>query len=303
MPPSDRTDLSVHFMHPAPALAGLVSGYHIYSAGPLGSPVWDELFFPGWANIRLTLIDGGWQCGSVGQAMQVVPQIALFGPSSRGIHSRAHGGLMIGAGITPLGWHRLFKNPAYLFADLIEPLAGQIACIPPGLLERAQIDSSPQAVKALFDEWLTSCLRPPSRALPAIAALFASLTKDNHTDLASVEAALDLSATQLRRITRRHFGFAPKLLLRRTRFLKSITQIITLPTANWSMAIDSSYFDYAHFVRDCQDFLGMSPREFLALDRPMTHLSLAMRAKQLGAPVQGMHSVSMDHPALPDGGK
>lgn len=296
-------NLSVEFMHPAPALVGLVSGYHIYSAGPLGSPVWDELFFPGWANIRLTLIDGGWQCGSVGHPLRPVPPICLFGPSSRGVHSRSHGGLMVGAGITPLGWHRLFNGPAHAHADTIEPLEGQIVDIPSDLLARVQSDPSPLAVKSVFDDWLTACLRPPSRSAPIIAALFARLADAHHSALADFESALGLSASQLRRMTRTHFGFPPKLLLRRTRFLKSITRIITLPSSNWSTAIDTSYYDYAHFVRDCQEFLGMSPREFLALDRPMTHLSLAMRAKQLGAPLQGIHKVPDDDPPLPDRGK
>lgn len=298
-----KADLSVQFMHPAPALAGLVSGYHIYSAGPLGSPVWEELFFPGWANIRFTLIDGGWHCASVGEIMRPVPSIALFGPSSRGIHSRSQGGLMVGAGITPLGWHRLFNGPAYALADRIEPLAGHMACSPANLMDHARADPSPMSVKALFDQWLTTCLRPPSRSSRDIAALFARLTDTNDTALAELETALDLSASQLRRMTRYHFGFPPKLLLRRTRFLKSITRIITLPSSNWSTAIESSYYDYAHFVRDCQEFLGMSPREFLALDRPMTHLSLAMRAKQLGAPLQGIHKAHLDDPPLPDEGK
>lgn len=291
-PTIDRPDLSVQFMRPDPALDGLVSGYHVYSAGPPGSPVWDELFFPGWSNIRLTLIDGGWQCGSVGQPILPVPELSLFGPASRGVHSRSSGGLMVGAGITPLGWHRLFSAPAYTLADRIEPLAEHLSHVPQDLMTRCQTDPSPDAIKAVFDQWLVACLRPVSPSAHLVASLFKRLTDFDDMDLSDVETALCLSPSQSRRLARNHFGFPPKLLLRRMRFLKSITSIIGAPDSNWSGAIDDRYFDYAHFVRDCQHFLGMAPRKFLALDRPMTRLSMAMRTKQLGAPVQGLHKGS-----------
>ena len=287
-------DLSVQFMRPAPSLEGLVSGYHVYCAGPPGSPVWQELFFPGWSNIRLTLEDGGWHCAPVGEPMRPVPEIALFGPASRGVHSRSTGGLMVGAGITPLGWHRLFRVPAHVLTDCIVPLSPHIAHVPEGLIERARHDPSPQAIQQLFDEWLTSCLRPALPVAPSIAGLFSRLTHSDDSELADLQTVLDLSASQLRRLARNHFGLPPKLLLRRTRFLKSISSIISMPDTNWSGVIDQRYFDYAHFVRDCQEFLGMAPSKFLALDRPMTRLSMMKRAEQLGAPLQGLHRPDPD---------
>lgn len=300
MTTGDRADLSVQFMRPSPLLEGLVSGYHVYSAGPLGSPVWEELFFPGWTNIRFTLIDGGWHCGPVGMSLEPVPQQSVFGPSSRGIYSRSNGGLMIGIGITPRGWHRFFKTPANVLADRILSLSSQIAAVPPTLIEDLRVDPSPDAIRHRFDDWLISIMRPPIRSDSKVAELFDWLATANETDVARTGSALGLSNSQLRRLALSNFGFPPKLLLRRSRFLKSITRIISQPDRNWSETIDESYFDYAHFVRDCQDFLGMAPRQFFALDRPMTRLSLAMRAKQLGAPLQGLHGSSAMDQLLPD---
>lgn len=296
MTPTDRADLSVQFMRPAPELLYLVSGYHIYSAGPVGSPVWEELFFPGWTNIRLTLADGAWHCGPVGSALAPVPPLSLFGPSSRGLHSRSHGGLMVGIGITPMGWHRFFPTPAHALADRIVPLDDHMAEIPAGLLADAQADPSPPAIKAVFDSWLIASLRPASRSADHISALFDWLTATTEVEIAAMHHHLGLTDSQLRRLSRNHFGFAPKMLLRRARFLKSITRIISEPDKNWSGTIEESYFDYAHFVRDCQQFLGMAPRQFLALDRPMTRLSLATRTRQLGAPLQALHRTA----PLPD---
>jgi len=287
-------------MHPAPHLAGLVSGYHIYSAGPLGGPAWQELFFPGWANLRLTLRNGDWHCAPVGEPLRPVPLASLFGPASRGLNSLSHGGLMVGVGITPLGWHRFFAQPAHGLADRIVPLVDYISGDVAALHAAACADPTPNAIKHLFDDWLTHRLRPPSALSPAIARLFDWLATTHEVDVVSAEQALGLLRSQLRRLARHHFGFSAKLLLRRSRFLKSITRVIAAPSDNWSEAIDASYYDYAHFVRDCQDFLGMAPRQFLALERPMTHLSLATRTRQLGAPLQGLHHSGLPVTPTPD---
>jgi len=55
-------------------------------------------------------------------------------------------------------------------------------------------------------------------------------------------------------------------LLRRQRFMRSLTQFMLDPGVNWSDAIDGSYHDQAQFVRDCRQFLGMTPRQYAALD-------------------------------------
>lgn len=289
--PDPRGDLAVQFMRPDAALEGLVMGYHIYSAGPVGGPVWDELFFPGWANIRFILVNGNWQCGLVGEPLAPVPAASLFGPASRGINSRAHGGLMAGIGITPMGWQRLFDIPAYQVADDILPLSTLIGDCAPELHAALLDDPSPAAVKASFDGWLLARLRPPGRGDTLVRRLFDYLTDTHGVGITDMEAALGASHVQIRRIARTHFGFPSKLLLRRSRFLKSWMAIMARPLQNWSEEIDATYYDYSHFVRDCQLFLGIPPRQFLALDRPMTALSLANRAKVLGAPAQGLHVV------------
>ena len=289
-------------MRPSDALTGLVSGYHIYSAGPPGSPAWDELFFPGWANIRFILVNGGWQCGSVGGPMLAVPTASLFGPASRGINSRSHGGMMAGIGITPLGWHRLFAQPAHSIADQILPLHQLVDAPVEHLHGRLSADPTPSGVKAAFDDWLVARLRPAKPSTDLVIRLFDYLGSAHGVSVSEMESALRATHVQIRRIARSHFGFAPKLLLRRSRFLKSWMAITAAPSDNWSEGIDASYYDYSHFVRDCQHFLGMPPRRFLALDRPMTALSLARRTEILGAPTQGLHRPSPPSPRAADAG-
>jgi len=101
--------------------------------------------------------------------------------------------------------------------------------------------------------------------------------------------AAGLPAHTLERLCRRHFGFAPSLLLRRQRFMRSLAQYMIDPSLKWIGAIDGHYHDQAQFVRDFHRFMGMSPREYAA--RPHPVLSAVMRARQAaaGAAVQALH--------------
>ncbi|MGX7952216.1 helix-turn-helix domain-containing protein [Tsuneonella sp. HG249] len=97
-----------------------------------------------------------------------------------------------------------------------------------------------------------------------------------------------MSVRSLERLARSAFGFNPKLLIRRARFLRSLHAVASAQANERSAAIDPAYTDYSHFVRDAQEFLGMSPQAFLKLDNPMLKQSLALRKAVLGAPAQAL---------------
>jgi methylphosphotriester-DNA--protein-cysteine methyltransferase len=102
-------------------------------------------------------------------------------------------------------------------------------------------------------------------------------------------AVAGLPAHTLERTCRRHFGFPPRLLLRRQRFMRSLSQYMLDPSLKWIGAIDSHYHDQAQFVRDFHAFMDMSPSEYAA--RPHPVLGAVMRARQdaAGAAVQALH--------------
>jgi len=95
----------------------------------------------------------------------------------------------------------------------------------------------------------------------------------------------------LQRLTNRAFGFPPKILLRRARFLRSLHAMRASRRGEASSVIDPAYTDYSHFVRDSQDFLGMSPQAFLNFDMPLMKNSLALRKEVLGTPAQVLDPV------------
>lgn len=281
------------FALPDTALLPYVSGYHVYSAGGrLGAPVTDW-FFPGWSNIRFTFEAGPWEVnfGTGGEIFRV-PPASLFGPASKAICSVAEGGILIGAGLTPLGYASLVKTPAQWMTDRVSALGEvwQGAEALHGALSRA---GSMHEIKALFDQEIFQRLKRPRAETEArILAIHGLLVRDHGISVEETAARLGLPLRSLNRLTASTFGFSPKLLLRRSRFLKSLVAAIREPGRPLSETIDAAYFDQSHFIRDSHDFLGMAPQKFLDAVTPLMRQSIANRERALGGPMQGLHTVN-----------
>jgi hypothetical protein len=65
----------------------------------------------------------------------------------------------------------------------------------------------------------------------------------------------------------------------------------------WASRIEASYYDHSHFNRDAQEFLGMSPSEFLRLPKPLNDASARLRTQILGAPAQALLQPRLTEPA------
>ena len=98
-----------------------------------------------------------------------------------------------------------------------------------------------------------------------------------------------LSPRSVKRFSRRVFGFMPILLLRRQRFLRSLSQFMLDPSMRWIKTLDSQYFDQAHFARDFNRFMGMSARPYAGLDYPILGAAAFARMASAGASMQVLH--------------
>jgi len=99
-----------------------------------------------------------------------------------------------------------------------------------------------------------------------------------------------MSARTLERLSRKYFGFSPKLLMRRQRFMRSLTAFMLAESAHsdtcWSAAMDEEYFDQPQFSREFHEFMTMLPREYAALDRPILSSFIEARARSWGSAAQ-----------------
>lgn len=277
------------YWKPCAQLEGLISGYHLYTVAPPPGEVHRDVFQPAWFNLRILLDPSTrWhvRCGE-GERIRV-PDVALFGPSSVACWSESEAGTVVGAGITPQGWASLGTRPAADLANTVVA-AHSIFGSPVDALAR-QVRQAPdvQALPAILDRWFLERILTPPRDEDAIARLASALLDPTVRTVAQLSANVGMASRSLERLSLRAFGFPPKLLLRRARFLRSLHALIRGGPGRRALAIDAGYTDYPHFIREAHEFLGMKPTQFLEACGPMFTRSLQLRDAVLGAPAQAL---------------
>ncbi|MFL0672269.1 MAG: helix-turn-helix domain-containing protein [Erythrobacter sp.] len=282
--------VTVHFVLPAPELRPFVTTYYRTElvVGP-GEWVEDHLH-PEWANLRF-LSGTPAQAAIGGDPLVASPDFAVTGPTSRATRFRLGGGRSWGIGLLPLGWASLLRVEAGDYADrfvdgrrdrafaALVPLADALAR---GRGDHAEDLALIEAHMArLFDQRLA--------ADPAILALNDALVDPEMVSVADLAAQLGMNVRSLERLSRRAFGFPPKLLLRRQRFLRSLARFMLDPSLKWLGALDCHYHDQSHFVRDFKRFMGMSPSAYAKLEKPLLVAATRARMEIAGAALQGLH--------------
>ena len=290
MPPG----MAIRYDQPCAALTDLITGYHVYhSAGPSSLGQVDH-FLPGTANVRFAFDAGPISVAIGRRTFRDVPAAVLYGPTGTALKATTNGGVMIGFGVSALGWSRLFRQSAGDVCNRIVPLGDALGPAAAARLVAAlRGTESDDQVAPVLDTLLSEMLGPPPADEAKIRRLTSLIAQDGTQDVAAVAEALGLTGQALRRLSVRHFGFTPKMLLRRARFLRSFLRLFRTGGATDYSVIDKSYFDMSHFLRDADTFLGMTPRRFMATQTPFLDASVRARAAVLGAPTQALHPVSI----------
>lgn len=275
----------IRFYLPSEGLRPLVTSYYfLESAGPL-----DDFTHPEWANIRFVL-NGVWRFEDGEGRETVEPSRAtLFGPTDRARRFMTDGGLVLGVGLTPLGWLTLIDDDASDFANLVVPLGRQLGPSGSAIHARLLEARSDAERVAILDTILDA--RPASqsayRALAVqVQQALLSGTVDQVGDLAE---QLGIEQRTLHRVCTSVFGFPPVRLLRRQRFLRTLAKVRDQLDQPLGELIDSGYYDQAHFNRDFKACMGMTPLAYFRLPREALRRAGEERRRVLGAPVQGLH--------------
>lgn len=273
-------------------LAPYVSGYHLYAVGETHGEPHRGAFEPAWASLRIAVTEGSeWRVRQIRGEWLSPPPVALFGPSSTLTWSESEAGILVGAGIRPRGWRRLFGSPASEWADRIDecPTLGDVP--PEEIRDRFRQCHDDDAVPRLFNALFRGALGSPSAIDLAIARIEAALVDPAIETVEALTKATGLHVRRLERLSHSAFGFPPKLLLRRARFLRSLHAIRAFGRGGGSTAIDPGYTDHSHFIRDSHHFLGLSPQAFLEIEMPLLRDSLALRKTVLGTAAQALDGI------------
>jgi len=287
----------VRFARPAPALADCLAGYHSYDVELLIDETREEIFFPAWANIRFQLTGKPWAMRYGAVRIDPIPRNALFGPTGCAGFAEFSGGHMFGVGVTPMGWARLIGGDASRLTDTILPLEAVLGADAAMLAARiAAVRDSFEAMVETLETYLLARLARSRPAAPELARIMGLLNNPGIESVEQAAARLAMPVWQFTRLCRRNFGFAPKRLMRRARFLRTLMALREPSPLPWTERIEESYHDQSHFIRDCHDFLGMTPGQFLARAQPVASTSFAERTRVLGAPAQALQRGSDDRP-------
>ncbi len=281
------------FIQPHPALKRYLSSYYFFEIDAGDELPQDDLLYPEWASARF-MLRGSIPAAVVPDPLEDVPRVSMTGPTSRAVRIQCVSAVMVGIGMLPLGWMKFCSPSADAHGDRVVDVESE-----PGFSLFAAIWqdikslSDPESIAAKFDEYLLAALKiaseNPAKELE-IERVHTALANPEIADVAALEQATGLTVQQLERLCRRTFGFTPKKLLRRQRFLRSLAVQMMNPDMKWSNALDPHYHDQAHFNRDFRDFMGMSPSEYLAMPRPISRGAVLARNAALGDPLQVLQS-------------
>ena len=282
-------DVRVRFYVPSEALRPHFTTFYITEVRvPDGGRVTDWMH-PEWANLRI--VSGGHPESELAGVRYDGLGASFTGPTSTTLRFTVGNVRVWGIGMLPLGWARLVGAPAHEYANRIwdthrEPALASFRPLADGVFGPEPDEAAELArIEAHFAARMHGTVPDEAR----IVACHRALVDEDISTVAEMAETAGLPSHTLERLCRKHFGFPPRLLLRRQRFMRSLAQYMLDPSLRWIGAIDSHYHDQAQFVRDFHAFMGMSPSEYAGIPHPV--LSAVMRARQeaAGAAVQALH--------------
>ncbi len=284
---SPDCSVSVRFYAPPEALRRCITTFYLVEFNaPEGARVSDQLH-PEWANLRF--FSSGDPEGQLPDSSIVSsPRLIVTGPSSRAVPFTVGHTRMWGVGLLPLGWARCVGQPAAGFADAVidgmqSPAFSRFHALASTLFGSA---ANPAAEHAQLSSFFMQIGSAPIADEDRIVAIHAAMVNPEIDSVAELVALTGISQRTIERLAKRVFGFPPKLLLRRQRFMRSLSQYMLDPSLKWIGAIDGHYHDQAQFVRDFKRFMGMTPREYAAMEHPILGAMVQARARFAGSAVQ-----------------
>jgi len=279
----------VRFYPPPEDLRRYFTTFYVTDFNPPEGEVLCDSLQPEWAGLRFFDPVGpeAWLDGS-----ERLKDVRFFasGPSSRPTHFIMPRTRMWGIGFLPLGWARFVGHNASKAANLV--CDGRIDPRLAKFVPLADCIFSARPDEAEELERIVAFFRginaEPHVDERRIVAIHAAIIDENLTSVSELVDRVAASQRTVERICARHFGFSPKLLLRRQRFMRSLAHFMLDPSLKWIGAMDSHYHDQAQFVRDFREFMGVSPREYAATPHPILGPVMRERFRAFGTPVQTM---------------
>ncbi len=275
----------LRFHLPDPGLRDCISAYYSLE---VGDEAIDDRLHPEWANIRFAL-RGDWTWSLAG-GLDPSPAATLFGPTGKSARiTGSPRALLFGIGLLPMGWARLVQAPAKLFANRAVSLSEMWGDKADRLHRALAGDPDDEDRVHRLDQLLLGLLAQSPPPEPHLAAIHRTLVSGDIATVSAFAAEVGVTQRTLERLCPKLFGFAPKPLLRRQRFLRGLDRVVHNPDRTLTELLEDGYADQSHFVREFRAFMGLTPTAYFAEPRTMMRLAGAERERVVGQTMQGLH--------------
>lgn len=170
---------------------------------------------------------------------------------------------IFGAYLYPFALPRLFGYPAYDFTNASIDLESVIGRDGRTLDERMIAAESNERRVEIVSEFLLARLRENARDLPPVhRAVHSMLAAKGCVNIASLARDHAVSTRQFERRFKEVAGLSPKLYSRIVRFQAATQYRMNGHRDLTDIAYACGYYDQSHFINDCREFSGYSPKEY-----------------------------------------
>ena len=284
---SQECKVRARFYRPPGRLARYFTTFYLTEISLADGGRVNDLLHPEWANLRFhsgglpatTTLDGRHIAGT---------SFIATGPSSRALEFEIGAGRSWGVGLLPLGFARFVGAEAADLADTVSDgfAPGPFAVFAPLAAQIFGPEPDEATELARITAWLGEFVHHRAGQEDQIEAVHAALVNSEVATVADFAARAGLGIRTLERVCHRAFGFTPKMLLRRQRFMRSLAPFMLDPSLKWIGAMDGHYHDQAQFVREFREFMGVTPSQYARRDRPVLGPIVNERQRFMGSAVQ-----------------
>lgn len=273
------------FYTPPPQFDGCFTTFYQMALDVKDGGTVHDYLQPEWGNIRF--FGGTLPTARIGESQLSGSRFGATGPSSRPCKFEAGTSQVWGIGFLPLGWARFIDADAHGLANVLcdgasHPVFAKFDCLSDVLCD-PEIDNEEQ-LAAIVE--VMGRLMQPNRDESKITRIHTALVSGNYIVVSELADVCGMSIRTLERVCHRYFGFTPKLLMRRQRFMRSLTSFMLHRETLWTEAMDEEYHDQAQFTREFSQFMTMTPSKYAALDHPILSSFMEARARIWGSAAQ-----------------
>lgn len=269
---------------PSAALAPFVRRHYIFRADLPSEFELVDRILPETAFIRL-LVAGDWAAKMLDGTWAQFGPCPLVGPCSRPLCVRVRGGfVVVGVSLRPGGWPSLFRETASHISDRVVPMDeiwGEEAI----RLHQAitQVSGQDGAIVSIVEAALLARIAALGETRPSqpMLAFEELVQRDCTVRVSEVADRLGLSVRQLERHCHATFGHAPKMVLRRARFLDMAQALRGFGCPSQEHLAALGYIDQSHRNREFRHFFGMTAGKFEKAVTPLFTAGLKLRSEGL----------------------